>query len=257
MTKPKALILLATGTNRDHDIFDALVLAGAEPEIVPLNILKAHQKSWSDYQILALPGGFSYADALGAGRLLAIDLNSYFQDQLNLFNEKRKAIIGVCNGFQALVKSGILPGQKSVRSTLTFNQCGHFECRWTTIKPISQKCIWTRNIDKLIECPVAHGEGNFQCASPNLINELAQNEQIALVYTSPAGQKAAGEYPYNPNGSVEDIAGMCNEYGNVLGLMPHPENHIHTYQHPQWTRGEKANSGLFLFTNGVAYASQL
>ena len=254
--KPKVLILLATGTNRDHDISAAFNLAGAETEIVPLNLLKSGKKDWSDYQILALPGGFSYADALGAGRLLALDLNSYFYDQLFLFNENAKAIIGICNGFQALLKAGFLPGNFPSQTTLTFNSAGHFECRWTTLKPVSEKCIWTAGLADLIECPVAHGEGNFQTIQPSITDNLLQNDQVALLYTSPDGQKAQGSYPNNPNGSCQDIAGLCNPRGNILGLMPHPENHIFDYQHPRWTRGVKQYSGLPLFINGVKYAAQ-
>jgi phosphoribosylformylglycinamidine synthase len=257
MKKPKALILLATGTNRDHDIANALTLAGAEIEIVPLNLLKSGKKNWNDYQILALPGGFSYADALGAGKLLAIDLNSYFSEQLAEFNHRLKAIIGICNGFQALIKSGILPGQFNQEATLTFNQAGHFECRWTTLKPVSQKCIWTRGLIEQIECPIAHGEGNFQTKTDSVVVELKQKDQIALVYTQDNGSPANGQYPTNPNGSLMDIAGICNAQGNILGLMPHPENHIYPYQHPQWTRGIKQASGMPLFINGVNYASQL
>jgi len=257
ITKPKALILLATGTNRDHDIAAAFNLAGAETEIVPLNLLKTGKKDWNDYQILALPGGFSYADALGAGKLLAIDLNSYFSDQITRFIEKGKPVMGVCNGFQALVKSGFLPGQLNKKATLTFNHSGHFECRWTVIKPISQKCIWTRDLHDLIECPIAHGEGNFQVKSADIAAELAANDQVALVYTHSNGNSAGGNYPENPNGSTMDIAGVCNSLGNILGLMPHPENHIFTFQHPQWTRSVQTFTGLPLFANGVKYASQL
>ena len=142
--KPKALILQAHGTNRDFDAAEALTLAGADPEGVPLNHLREGKKHFSDYQMLILPGGFSYADALGAGKLLAIDLNAYFVDEINQFVSAGKPVIGICNGFQALVKSGVLPGgrtkeesgKKDSSVTLTFNQLGHFECRWVTIKPV-------------------------------------------------------------------------------------------------------------------------
>jgi phosphoribosylformylglycinamidine synthase len=262
--KPKALILQAHGTNRDIDVAEALSLAGAEPEGVPLNTLRAGKKRFSDYQMLILAGGFSYADALGAGKLLALDLNAYFVEEINAFVAAGKPVIGICNGFQALVKSGILPGksrnEKEVGSnelaTLTFNEQGHFECRWVDLAPISQTCVWTKGLSDNITCPIAHGEGNFQTMNHSLLTAFSQNDQIALTYTHPDGSPARGEYPANPNGSVLDIAGICNPQGNVLGLMPHPENHIYPHQHPQWTRGVQSGSGLALFQNGVKYASQ-
>jgi len=286
--KPKALILQAHGTNRDIDVAEALSLAGADPEGVPLNALRAGKKHFSHYQILIVTNKFSYADTLGAGKLLALDLNAYFADEINTFVAAGKPVIGICNGFQALVKSGILPGvdvvangaavkQPSVKRdetrreeiassletaprndmvTLTFNEHGYFECRWIDLAPISQTCIWTQGLADNITCPIAHGEGNFQVSSPSLLSTFSLQDQIALTYTLPDGLPAKGEYPYNPNGSVLDIAGICNPQGNVLGLMPHPENHIYPHQHPQWTRGVQSGSGLALFQNGVKYASQ-
>jgi phosphoribosylformylglycinamidine synthase I len=288
--KPKALILQAHGTNRDLDVFEALTLAGADPEGVPLNTLRAGKKHFTDYQMLVLAGGFSYADALGAGKLLALDLNAYFVDEITAFVAAGKPVIGICNGFQALVKSGILPGTdviaRSVATkqspvkwetpekdeiaslaqdrlarndmvTLTFNQQGHFECRWVDLAPISQTCLWTKGLTDNITCPIAHGEGNFQTTSLFPLSSFVAQDQIALTYTLPDGSPARGEYPANPNGSILDIAGICNPQGNVLGLMPHPENHIHPHQHPQWTRGVHSGSGLVLFQNGVKYASNL
>ncbi len=254
--KPRALILHATGSNRDHEAAEALELAHAEPEIVPLNRLRAGGRRWSDYQLLVIPGGFAYADALGAGRLLALDLRAYFGEQVRAFVESGKPVIGICNGFQALVKAGLLPGP-DIPATLTFNSSGHFECRWVTLAGRSDKCIWIRRDGEPIYCPVAHGEGRFALADPACAAELRARDQIALAYVRPDGGAASGEYPYNPNGSVEDIAGVCNPQGNVLGLMPHPENHIWRFQHPRWTRGERGLLGLQLFANGVAYAAQL
>lgn len=260
--QPLALILQATGTNRDRDVAQALQMAGARTEIVPLNRLRAAERRWSDYQMLVIPGGFSYADALGAGKLLALDLQAYFADETAAFVDSGKPVIGICNGFQALVKSGILPSisgsQANPQATLTFNQRGHFECRWVTLRPVSRRCIWTRDLgSRIIECPVAHGEGNFITADDTLLGSLQQNDQIALVYASADGRPANGEYPANPNGSQLDIAGVCNSLGNVLGLMPHPENHILPHQHPRWSRGERSGSGLTIFTCGVAYATQM
>ncbi len=260
---PTALILQAHGTNRDIDVADALTLAGADPVFAPLNELRAGKKSFSNYQMLIVPGGFSYADALGAGKLLALDLNSYFTDEISAFVAAGKPVIGICNGFQALVKSGILPGGNlrlvngNLSATLTFNQQGHFECRWVDLQPISQKCIWTHGLNQIITCPIAHGEGNFQTNHQNLITNLVSSDQIALTYTHPDGSPANGAYPANPNGSMLDIAGICNPAGNVLGLMPHPENHVHPWQHPRHTRGESGGSGLSLFQNGVNYAARI
>jgi len=260
--KPQALILQAHGTNRDYDVAEALTLAGADPHPVPLNDLRAGKKHFADYQMLVVAGGFSYADSLGAGKLLALDLNSYFNEEISTFVETGKPVIGICNGFQALVKSGILPGNSEMVTgnssvTLTFNQQGHFECRWVALKPKSQKCIWTKGLENIIECPIAHGEGNFQSNSQLPITNYLSADQVALTYIHADGSPANGNYPINPNGSILDIAGICNPQGNVLGLMPHPENHIHPYQHPQWTRGVKGNSGLVLFENGVRYAAQV
>lgn len=262
--KPQALILQAHGTNRDYDVAEALTLAGADPHPVPLNDLRAGKKRFANYQMLVVAGGFSYADSLGAGKLLALDLNSYFNEEISAFVESSKPVIGICNGFQALVKSGILLGEKKEErrkneagATLTFNAEGHFECRWVNLAPVSQTCIWTNDLENTIFCPIAHGEGNFQSSNTALVNALTAQDQIALTYIHADGSPANGEYPINPNGSILDIAGICNPQGNVLGLMPHPENHIYPYQHPQWTRGVKGNSGLVLFENGVRYASQM
>lgn len=271
--KPKALVLQAHGTNRDLDVMAALTLADADPIGVPLNDLRSHKMRWRDFQLLILPGGFSYADALGAGKLLAIDLTSYFVNEISAFVDSGKPVIGICNGFQALVKSGLLPGKshsprgrlrsapqggaRGEGATLTFNELGHFECRWVNLKPVSQKCIWTKDLDEIITCPIAHGEGNFQVSDDSLLSTFQAQNQVALTYTCPDGSSPNGDYPANPNGSVLDIAGICNPQGNVLGLMPHPENHIFDYQHPRYARGEKGGNGLALFENGVKYANAL
>ena len=269
MLRPKALILMATGTNRDGDAAQALGLAGAEPVILPIKQLRLSGLSWKEYQLLVIPGGFSYADALGAGKLLALDLVHYFTDQVSSFVADGKPVIGICNGFQALVKAGILQGAGSSKATLTYNASGHFECRWVTLNPLSQVCLWTKGLNEPIECPVAHGEGKFVLEEP-LEAELEDGgqkpvpgasstgvfppEQVALVYAGPGGKHAYGLYPYNPNGSILDIAGICNPAGNVLGMMPHPENHVLAYQRPSWQQGVK-HSGLPLFKNGVEYAT--
>lgn len=256
--KPKALILFATGTNRDQDLAAAFELSGAEPVIHPVIRLREKRLNWSDYQLLAIPGGFSYADALGAGKLLALDLATYFSDEVKSFIDTGKPVIGICNGFQALVKSGILPepltDAPTGRSTLTYNAGRHFECRWVSLNAASKSCLWTQELKEIIDCPVAHGEGNFQVENPSLAQYLLENDQVAFVYAHPDGQPANGAYPANPNGSVLDIAGICNRKGNVLGLMPHPEDHIFPFQTPDRFR-RTGHLGLALFKNGVHYVN--
>ena len=269
--KPKALLLHAAGTNRDEDAAAALTLAGAEPEIVHLNLLKAKEKRWEDYRLLVIPGGFSYADALGAGRLLALDLASYFADEIAAFVASGKPVIGICNGFQALVKADILPGD-TVKATLARNEEGTFECRWVRLASPASVSVWTRGLREKglsLACPIAHGEGRFFVEDKASLVALEAKGQVALVYADAQGRAAGGAYPANPNGSLADIAGICNEAGNVLGLMPHPENNV--LARPRlWSRGLESSRGwgpsrdpsateacLELWKSGVSYAAQL
>jgi len=249
----KVLILHASGTNRDREAAWACELAGGRPEIVHVNQLASKQRRMADYAMLVLPGGFSYGDALGAGKLLGLTLRLTFQEDLEAFIASGRPVLGICNGFQALVKAGLLPGGDTQKATLTFNQSAHFECRWVTLAPDpTSRCVFTRGLQEQIACPVAHGEGRF------VTTDLAQLEgsgQIALRYALDGGTPAGLQYPANPNGSDGDIAGVCNAQGNVLGLMPHPEDHVVAYQHPRWTRGERGWTGLPLFVNGIRYAS--
>lgn len=280
--RPRALILHANGINRDLEAANAFEVAGAEADIVHVNQLRGGDAKWEDYQILCIPGGFSYADALGGGKLMALEMNVFFSDPVREFVESGKPVIGICNGFQALVKAGILPdlapvkpsapGRKKPktkaqpkaksspnagRATLTFNESGRFECRWIYLKPASQKCVWTRDLEELVYCPVAHGEGRFLLGDPKALRSLEAEDQLALAYVFPDGTPANGTYPDNPNGSFSDIAGICNAKGNVLGLMPHPEDHVYEWQHPRFGRGERGQQGLEIFLNGVDYAIEM
>ncbi len=208
--------------------------------------------------MLILPGGFSYGDALGAGRLLASDLRWLFQEELGRFIEAGRAVLGICNGFQALVKSGWLPGPPAAGSqaTLTRNASNRFECRWVWLQPTpGSPCVFTQGLTGRIHCPVAHGEGRFVPRDDAVLEDLRARRQIALTYVGANGEPA--DYPLNPNGSVAGIAGICNERGNVLGLMPHPEDHIVPWQRPDWTRAKGGGLGLALFEQGVRHAAEM
>ena len=262
MTPPPVLILHANGTNRDREAAWAVSEAGGAPEIVHVNQLLEGQRRLADYRMLVLPGGFSYGDDLGAGRLWAVTLAHRLEQDLQAFVESGRPVLGICNGFQALVKSGLLPGVKLAEGdadpravTLTRNDSGRFECRWVTLAPQPGPCLFTRDLPEPIYCPVAHGEGKFVARDEQTLAALEQQQLVALRYTAPDGGEAV--YPHNPNGSWGDIAGICNPAGNVLGLMPHPEDHIIPRQHPRHHRGDGGGRGLALFANGVRYAAEL
>ncbi|WP_374687074.1 phosphoribosylformylglycinamidine synthase subunit PurQ, partial [Promineifilum sp.] len=254
--RPRILILHANGTNRDRDAALACELAGGAPEIVHVNQLWRGERRLLDYHMLIVPGGFSYGDDLGAGVLWAVDLGRAgdhpLGEALERFVADGRPVLGICNGFQALVKAGLLPGgvggPAERRVTLTYNASGHFECRWVSLLP-NPACpsLFTRGLDEPIACPVAHGEGRL-AAAEGVAAELARDNLIALTYTAGDSQPLAVPYPANPNGSILSIAGLSNAAGNVLGLMPHPENHIFPWQRP---RGASGGVGLRLFENGV------
>lgn len=256
--KPKVLVLLAAGINRDRDAEAAFAMAGAEPERVHINDLADDTKSLRDYQILMLPGGFSFGDDIASGKVLANKLKYKLKEQVLEFIAAEKLILGVCNGFQVMVKLGILPAfdgaymEQSV--TLTHNDSGKFEDRWVHLKANpDSRCIFTRGIEKPIYVPICHGEGKFIPRDAAVLNRLKENGQVVVQYVGKSG--GFGGYPINPNGSVEHIAGICDETGRVFGMMPHPENHIQRTQHPRWTREHlpAEGDGLVIFRNAVQY----
>jgi phosphoribosylformylglycinamidine synthase len=270
MIKPRVIILHAPGTNRDREAALACAMVGGAPEIVHINQLIASERALGDYQMLVLPGGFSYGDDLGAGRLWANDLYHRFRADLDAFVVAGKPVLGICNGFQALVKAGYLPGPAPAqRVTLTRNRNGHFECRWVRLRAVAgNRSLFTQGLTEDILCPVAHGEGRLAVPDEATREALPQGGLIVLRYVAVADiverdnascavpvRDQAG-YPANPNGAVDDIAGICNAAGNVCGLMPHPEDHVFAQQHPGWTRGAAGGMGLAFFANGVRAAER-
>lgn len=249
--KPRVLIPVAPGTNRDGDLAVAFELAGAEADCVPLTALRDGTCRLADYQLLGLPGGFSYGDALGAGRLLGLDLATWFADELTAAVEAGTPVIGVCNGFQALVRAGLLPGTGQP-AVLTDNRSGRFECRWVTLDVVPTGSIWTSSLREPLRCPVAHGEGRLDVAD---LAALEREGVVAFRYVDAKGDPAGGAYPANPSGSIGDIAGLVNRAGTVLGLMPHPEDHVLDHQDPLRGRGPLTGSCLPLFRSGVAAVS--
>jgi phosphoribosylformylglycinamidine synthase len=245
VSRPVALVVRGPGTNRDADVSFALDLAGAEPRVVLVGELVERPELLREARLFVVAGGFSYADALGAGRLLALDLSAGgLGDELATFVAAGRPVIGICNGFQALVRSGLLPGGGH-RVALGHNSSGRFDCRWVRLASRSTRCVWTAPLDDDIDCPIAHGEGRFTC-DDDTFAALAAGDQIALTYSG-----------RNPNGSRDDVAGICDPTGLVLGLMPHPENHVVARQHPQAGRGSGGRLGLRLFDAGVRHAKEL
>ena len=254
MSKVRALVLRAPGTNCDIETAFAFEQAGAAAELVHIGQLIGGAKRLNDYQILAVPGGFTYGDDLGAGRVLANEIRLTLGADIERFIEKGRLILGICNGFQVLVKTGILPGPLTgqPRLTLAANDSGRFECRWVYLKANPESnCVFTRDIERLY-LPVAHGEGKL-VAPPDVLAGL----DAALYYTDEDGRKAG--YPFNPNGSTDNIAGICDSSGRIFALMPHPERHIRASQHPRWTNGRASQpgGGFKVFHNAVKWAKSL
>jgi phosphoribosylformylglycinamidine synthase I len=259
--KPKTLILRTAGVNCDAETAHAFELAGATPHFLHVNQLLETPGLMRDYQLLAIPGGFSYGDDIAAGRIFANQIRHHLAEAFADFIQAQKPIIGICNGFQVLVKTDLLPGklagQTGQTCTLTNNDSGRFTDRWIHLAARSKKCIWTANVDHL-ELPIAHGEGKFVPATEAVQKELWDNDQVAMVYTRADSTPASGQFPDNPNGSTDDIAGVCDASGLVFGLMPHPERFVDAIQHPAWTyrKSSKAGDGLAVFQNAVNHVTQ-
>lgn len=263
--KPKTLVLTGYGINCDEETAFAFEQAGAASAIVHVNDLIAKPALLKEFQILAFPGGFSYGDDTGSGNALANKIRNNLWQDLMQFIDDEKLVIGICNGFQVIANLGLLPGlenkygERSI--ALSYNNSARYECRWVSLRNLSKKCIFTNGISE-IRMPVAHGEGKF-ITSPALLEKLKENDQIVFQYTK-QGNPADGEFPFNPNGSINDIAGICNETGRILGMMPHPERNIFFTQQNDWPlqkellkRSGKSlpeeSAGMKIFKNAVEH----
>lgn len=258
--KLRVLVLKADGINCDEETVFAFNLAGADAKLVHVNDLRTKQDSLSNYQIMVIPGGFAYGDDVVSGKILAVELSSFFYDEIKKFLERKNTLImGICNGFQVLVRTGLLPFNKlgTMDVTLTNNDSGHFECRWVDLK-IEQdsKCMFLNKIvypedNRRVIYQVAHGEGKL-FSDKKTIDRLEKEKLVVFRYVDKNGNRTQ-EYPSNPNGSLNAIAGICDPSGRILGIMPHPERFVKIEQHPNWRREKLVPQGLPIFQSAVKY----
>jgi len=254
---PRVLILRAPGTNCDQETAFAFQKAGGRPEVVHLNRLLESPQLPTDYQVLAIPGGFSYGDDISAGRIFGNQIRHHLADCLQEFKAAGKLILGICNGVQILVKSGVLLPDRAAEplATLTLNDSGKFEDRWVHLRVVGERCVFLRGLGQLY-LPIAHAEGKFVAREAAALDELDAAGQLVLRYADPTHSTSQDQLPYpaNPNGAQLNVAGLCDETGRVFGLMPHPERHIDPTQHPRWTREQHARGdGLAIFENAVRF----
>lgn len=254
--KPKVLVLRSPGTNCDLETAYAFELAGARTRFQHVNRLIENPALIDECQILCIPGGFSYGDDVGAGRILASQFDNHLRDAVHRFRDAGKLVLGICNGFQVLVKTGLLvpPDPAGLPITLTWNDNGRYTCCWVTLRSGESNCVFLRDTD-VMYLPVAHAEGRFVARDADVLEQLADNRSVALRYVNADGSNGSVPWPNNPNGSHDNIAGICDSSGHVFGLMPHPERHIDATHHPRWTREGLSDSpdGLRIFTNAVAH----
>ncbi len=258
MAQPRVLLLRAPGTNCDHETAAAWRTAGAATEVLHVNRLFEAPRQLADYQILCIPGGFSFGDDLAAGRIFAQGLNRRLGDALGEFRAAGKLILGICNGFQVLLRSGLLfdddPSPQPA-ATLAWNEHGRYEDRWVRLAVRPSECVFLRDLQTL-ELPIAHAEGRFVARDAATLATLDSAGRLPLRYARRDGSpEEARDYPENPNGSQAAVAGACDATGRVFGLMPHPERFVDPTHHPQWTRrtDPPPPDGLAIFKNGVEY----
>ncbi len=259
--KPKVVIICTAGTNCDYETRYALERVGATVDLLHVNRLVKEKELLGLYQMVVLPGGFTYGDDVAAGKVLANQLRYHLLDELLRFVDEGKLIVGICNGFQVLVKMGLLPsvdgfptsqGLQGQAYTLTYNDSNKFEDRWVYVKAFSNKSVFIEK-DTILYIPVAHAEGKFIEKGEDALELLFRSGQIVFKYVDKEGNESG--YPWNPNGSIANIAGVCDPTGRILGLMPHPERYIEPTQHPRWTREglKDEGDGMVIFRRAVDY----
>ena len=263
--KVKVIVLRTAGTNCDKETGHAFEVLGAAVDFVHINRLTSKEVSLMDYHILAIAGGFSYGDDIAAGKVLANELKFKLKDELDKFVESGRLVVGICNGFQVLIKTGLLPGidgifDKEQYATLSLNKSDKFECRWVHLKKINTVSPFLTYVPKVISVPSAHAEGNFIPMNEDILKQIEDNGLVAFRYCDENGNRV--EYPQNPNGSINAIAGICNKKGNVLGMMPHPERAFYVWQTEDWTENKQNvgdsefSDGYYFFKGAVEYIEQ-
>ena len=267
MSNPKVAVISGFGINCELETMAAFEMAGASAHRIHVNRLVNGDSNLEDYQIMAVPGGFSFGDHLGSGRLMGNRLRFGLREQVRGFVKAGKPVIGICNGFQVLVKMGLLPGDSEVSLTqtasLALNDSGHYENRWAVLEfDPDSPCIWTKGINRM-RVPVRHGEGKFVTDDPTLLDQWAESGQLAARYVDPSTEYPGASdevlpYPVSPNQSWRNIAGVCDPSGLVFGLMPHPEANHSTWLGATWTREDTEHGegeGMVIFHNAVEYAA--
>ena len=255
MTEVKAIVLRAAGINCYMETEYALEMAGAKAQHIHINRIIENKTLLDEFQIMVIPGGFSYGDDVAAGKILANQIMHHLYEPVQKFIKDGKLVLGICNGFQVLVKTGILPGDNSAKRqtsvTITNNDSGKYEDRWVYLAPRSKRCIFIEP-GRQIYLPVAHAEGKVVTKDEATLQELREGSHIAFKYVDKDGKE--GGFPVNPNGSMDSIAGLTDTTGRVLGLMPHPERFVRPTQHPRWCRSNNVDSdGMTIFNNAVKY----
>lgn len=254
MAKPRVLVLRAPGTNCDEETLNAFERVGGTGERIHINRLLESPNLIDEFQIFCVPGGFSYGDDVAAGKILAGQFQSHLGEQMRRFRDDGKLLLGICNGFQVLLKSGLLWSnpEQTPPATLTWNDNGRYESRWVKLHVEAGNCVFLRDVEQMY-LPVAHAEGKIVFRDSPSLDEFRGSGQIALRYANGAG--IASGYPDNPNGSQESIAGICDPSGRAFGLMPHPERFIDATQHPRWTREglQDEADGVAIFRNAVRF----